>query len=330
MLLTSIVTAALAATVACQKVQSVTDEFTAAPGVENENLAIRVNGNILVTAVGSPAITSIVLNSRRSYVSTLTPFPGVASLFGIGEIGPDLFAVAGGTFGRNIPPTPGSFALFAINPATVPAKVSRIVGIPQAGILNGLATIPGRYGTNATVLLSDTLVGTIYAVNPGTGKVSTAFPVLTAAKTSPLVQPGVNGIRYHAPTKTLYFANTITAVLGAVKISVLISRDGTPVATVLETPRIIASNLPVDDFALLGDGSVIAAVNPQNKVVKVTAKGEVTVLFDGADFDSFDAPTSAALGRTPEQFGSVFVTTSGLQLSVNGTSPGGELFQLKL
>ncbi|KAF2228257.1 hypothetical protein BDZ85DRAFT_255671 [Elsinoe ampelina] len=329
MFLTALVTTALAVTVACQKPKSVTNQFTGNPGEEFENLAIRANGNILITAVGKPSITSPVLNPRRSFASDLTPFPGVASLFGIGEIAPDLFAVAGGTFGRGLPPTPGTFSVFAINPATVPAKISTIAAVPQAGILNGLTTIPGRFGTNATVLLSDTLVGTIYALNPSNGKISVAFPALNALRTSPLVQPGINGIRYDGRTCTLYFANTIAAVLGAVKLKVRISRDGTPAVTIAETPKIIASNLPVDDFAVVGDGSVIAAVNSLNQVVKISPNGQVTTIFNGTGFPSFDAPSSVAFGRTKEQFGSVFVTTAGIQLSANGTGPGGELFELK-
>ncbi|PNS16905.1 hypothetical protein CAC42_4869 [Sphaceloma murrayae] len=322
--------ACVLATVAfCQQLKGVVNQFTADPGVEFENIAVRSNGVVLVTAVGRPFLFSFSLNPRRSFVSELPPFPGVASLFGIGEIAPDLFVVAGGNLGRGVPNVPGSFSVFAINVGTFPETISKIADFPQAGILNGLTVIPGRAGTNATVLLSDTFNGTIYVLNPSTGKYSTAFPRLSAAKTSPLVKPGINGIRYVSSTRTLFYANTIDAVFGSVKINVGTRKDTVPAVTAAENPRTIASNVSVDDFAAPRNGTVVAAANPANSVISIGARGQITTLVSGANLTSLKAPTSAAWGRKYDDLDSVYVTSGGLPLSENGTSPGGVLFELK-
>lgn len=312
-----------------QHVRDVIQQYVADPGVELENIAVRSNGNVLLTAGGLPSIISLVLNPRRSFASELSPFPNVTSLFGIGEIAPDLFAVAGGVSGRGIPPAAGSFTVFAINVTTVPAAISTIANIPTAGLLNGLTVIPNRPGQNATVLVSDTLAGTIYALNPTTGQYATAFTSSPTATNSSLLRPGINGIRYLPRTRTLYFANTLDQTFGSVKLACQSSRAGPPVVNAASKPRVIASGVPVDDFTVLPDGTAFAAANPANTVLRISNRGAVSTVLTGANYTLLKAPTSGAFGRGEGDRGSLYVTSLGLAFGANGTSPGGGLFELR-
>ncbi|KAG8623735.1 hypothetical protein KVT40_008711 [Elsinoe batatas] len=242
----------------CRPDAQLTAIFRADTGLELENIAVRRNGNLLLTAVGSNSLLEI--DPRQpAYSTTVATILDVTSLTGITEISRDVFAVVAGNYTRQIPPQLGSFSLRAVDESTYPASTSKIANIPTGGFLNGATAFPSsdeRGKGNATILINDTIIGSIFHVDPSTGRVTALFQVQDLANSTsppPFTQPGVIGLRYIPETKTLYYTNTIQAVFGSVKLQIKEHMETLPLISVLSS-RIIAAGIAGDDFLVRADG----------------------------------------------------------------------------
>ena len=284
-----------------------------------ENLAVRSNGNILVTLLSSPEVWEIDPR-RENSAKPIYHFPNSTSVLGIAEVRPEIFVVAVGTIALPaIASVPGSYSAWMMDMrhgrkqqqhhAQSP-QVTKIADLPQAHLLNGLCDLPG---TPNTVLLADSARGVIYVLDTQTGTSRTWLDDSAFKPNSSIpVQSGINGI--HAYNGYLYFTNTFaTPALARIPIDEPSGEPAGPVQTIVG-----AAAWPVnigdqaDDFTFDCEGNVWLATDPSNSIVKIEIpSGDTTVEVGGADNAVIAGVTAVSFGRTERDRHVLYATTNG-------------------
>lgn len=304
-----------------------------------ENIAVRANGQILATVLGPP----VVLQSSplsTEYPVELVTVPGATSLFGIAEIMPDVFAVGAGNLTSNpTAPVPGSYSIWHMDLRHGEPILSKLVDIPEAGLLNGMTAIPRqreKYDItsegNATLLLADTIGGVVFHFDPTTLNYTVALSDETMAPPPPPGVPaGINGIRFRAEDHSLYYTNVFRQLFCRVRLSIGKTADGQPTVSAEGPFTVIASGFPGDDFALAPDGTAFVGANPVNAVFKVAPDGRTTQFMGGLNETIVAGATGAAFGRTCKDKNVLYITTNGGSTTpVNGIIEGGKLVAIQL
>ena len=312
---------ALIATVQCfptspQPIGKVRDIYQFPKPTWIENLAVRRNGNVLVSLLTSPDIYEI--NPFTSSAHLLYSFPGFLSTTGIVEIEPDVFTVLTGNFSFDtFTNLPGTYAAWKVNLQRSKPKVDKITNIPEGGLLNGITNLnPSKH----TVLIADSVNGVVYRLNTKTGKYKIVIddPLFKGSPSGRLIL-GVNGIR--VSHSTLVFTNSQQEIYG----SVPINGNGRATGPV----KIIAKNAVggIDDFALDPQGNAFVAQGIGNQIAKITAAGVETEVAGNLNSTELPGTTSARFGRTRKDRNVLYVTTQGgLTGPINGTvTVGGKL-----
>lgn len=167
-----------------------------------ENLAVRQNGNILVTLLNTPEVWEI--DPFTHAAELIYHFPNVTGAAGIAEVSPDVFTVAVGNFSVATGTTvPGTFSVWSIDLTRHQARVRKITDNPAARELNGMAVLPTQPNT---VLVGDSGLGLLWRLNTKTGVYRVAIEISEfKPNTSAILDIGVNGI--HCRDGYLYFTN---------------------------------------------------------------------------------------------------------------------------
>lgn len=107
-----------------------------------DSIAVRPNGQQLLTRLDTPELYVLDLASRAPLLVLVLRFPNVLALTGIAEIAPDVFAINAGNYTLASRATPGSWAVWRVdlsgwNPTpakkTLPSsRVSIIANITEA------------------------------------------------------------------------------------------------------------------------------------------------------------------------------------------------------
>ena len=279
-----------------------------------ENIAVRTNGQLLLSFLTAPDLYQIDPSTSEAPV-LIHRFPGTGTL-GIAEIDQDVFAVAAG----NVTVTatiPGTYSVWKVDMRTFdassgsPATVAKIADIPEAQILNGATLLNQGSGI---VLFADSIAGVVWGLDTRTGEYDKVLD-------DPLMKPGagptsigINGIR--ARNSSVYFTNSAQIVLARVPVH---AANGTAAGAFEVVARPNASF--VDDFALRPkDAAAFVATNHDNSLLEVYTAGEKAgmsrVVEGSMDSTVFTGTTAAAFGRTVSDRGVLYVTTSG---AVNGS-----------
>lgn len=283
-----------------------------------ENLAVRFNGQILVTLLTSTELSLIdpALPGQSALVYNFTEAHGLS---GITKIEPDVFAVLAGEyfFGtRNF--GQGTWTLWRVdlrgvdiqNGSLQPQpKVSKIVKIPEAQLLNGLSTLSAK---DKTVVVGDTLDGVIYRVDTQTGEYKVT---INSTYLSKLDTPhGVNGV--HVFGDSLYFANSGQNTL----VKVLINEDVTPAGPFTIISNATKPHDEYDDFTIDCEGNVFVVTEGGNTVERISPDGRrQTVIAGSLNSTEVAEPTSAGFGRGFHDKHILYVTTAGgSAIPVNG------------
>ncbi|KAF4549336.1 Hypothetical protein D9617_22g066820 [Elsinoe fawcettii] len=296
--------------------------FTTGDGEPIENLAVRKNGDVLFNSFESNATFVLSKKDGQQRVTQLPSIPVVTGLFGITEVNDDIFVISGGTAEGDFPiPPAGAWVTYAYDFNKDPVAISKVADVPRAAFLNGAATIPPRRrGQNGTALFSDTLNGIIFHIDPTTGQQATIFQA-EANSTSPppaFVRPGVNGLEYSSRFRSLFFANlgpfigvTTGPDVGSVKLNIRYNPGSLPTITTVGPADIFGPGVFGDDFAVAPDGTVFAALFPENRVVKLERNGKTTELVSNSTNPEFQRPSSVQFGRTREDRDVLYITTLG-------------------
>lgn len=278
-----------------------------------ENIAIRSNGEILVTSLASSSVF-LVSPAGDSEPVAVAEISEAAGLSGIVEVQEDVFYVVGLNL-TGFSAAPGTTAVWEIDLRGLGksgcanrAAVNVVAEFPDAGFFNGMT----RMAANDTshVLISDSSNGTITRLDVSTGQSDTVFSDEMLRFGQEGLPIGVNGIE--TLDGRLYFTNFNRGIFAAVPISPITGMPTGPV-------DIIAEGVSGDDFALAPDGArAWLAMNGQNTLVEVDVSGKTSSIV--ANSTVLSSITSAALGRGAENAGSLYIT--GAEAFANGTSVG--------
>jgi hypothetical protein len=275
-----------------------------------ENLAVRADGSILVTAALQKELWYIPPAPAAAAGPVLVhTFDQLAS--GIAETEPEVFHISTSA----CPATHESFLhrldLRRWKPGE-PAHAEMVLelGDPAGGLNGSCLLAPG------VILLADSAAGLIWRADlPGDGGHTTArvwlqHHTMAHDPGSPLVppQPGVNGIRYAAKTGYLYYTATAQQLFMRVPVD-----PGT--LDPAGTPQFVVGGITADDFCLdQNAGVAYITTHRRNTIDRVPlAPGGTRQIVAGDPFDEqLIGPSSAAWGRRPGDYGQIaYITTDG-------------------
>jgi hypothetical protein len=281
-------------------------QFPNQPYTDLENMAVRSNGQLLLSTITSP--TTYLLDPTQSPPEPvlLHTYPGGQSTLGIAETQPDLFVVVVGNYSTStFQGIKGSFAIWTLDLRKgLPGIAKKVASIPQAEALNGAATVIGNPNI---VLVADSALGAIWRVDTTTGACVEIEKsgLLATSGNFPL---GVNGIRMYG--SNVYFTNSAQGLFGKIPFST----QGTPMGNPAVITRTLSSNYTYDDFAMDSNGNAYVA-NHLNQLTKIPQHGAQTLIESSPDFDQ---PSSAAFGRTPGSECTLYVVTGGTASNASG------------
>jgi len=273
-----------------------------------ENIAIRPNGQILVTIGSSPELYQLHPFGNRN-PELIYQFPGATGVLGIAEIEPDIFAVIAGNFSiQTFSSTNGSYSVWAVDMRTTESQDSdrvscgahavKITDIPEASFLNGMTLIDEG---SQFVLIADSELGVVWRLDFRTGDYEV---ILDNALMKPIPGEspiGINGL--HTRDGFLYFTNSIQGILARVPIHPNGSEAG--------AYHIVANTGAADDFTFDQAGNAYVAQDPGDALEKVTPSGQVKVILGGVNSTIVEGDTAAQFGRTLLDRFTLYVTTNG-------------------
>ncbi|KAL4726642.1 hypothetical protein ACLX1H_005530 [Fusarium chlamydosporum] len=266
-----------------------------------ENVATRPNKNLLLTTIGRARVYSLDPTKTSPSPQVITQIEDVNGLFGITEVGHDVFAVVGGNF------TDSTFLNNTMNLSLLDftggkskPTVRTVFKNSEYGPVNGITTLPH---SNHIILAADSTRGKILRIDVHTGQVDIAIDddELAIVPGGPF-SAGVNGLKvFH---DHLYFTNTASQTLNRVKID----RLGNVIGK-YEMVYKFASTFP-DDFVVDKHGNAFVACW-MDKLVKITPAGKMSVLSQGL----LAGPTAVALDQDEK---TLYVVTAGQGEGVTG------------
>ncbi|KAI0448277.1 hypothetical protein F5B21DRAFT_498061 [Xylaria acuta] len=285
------------------------------PGSWFENIALRRNGDLLVTMLQPNAsVYSIQRPLSGSPVASIISIDNANGLLGIAETSPDVFAVAAGIFSALATPVPGTMTVWEINLRGPEPTTRFITKMPEAVFLNGVASISNC--SSPAVLVADNGLGRVWRVDLKTGEYETAaeVPEMQSVADAPL-PIGVNGVKVR--NGDLYFSNSNHASI----YRLAIDKDGIAVkgAKAELVAKYDAGN--IDDFVIDERGQFWAATN-FNNTVAVAKPGSTGIVVVGESTQLTVAGDTALVlgGRTKSDKNIVYTVTSGAVAGpVNGT-----------
>ncbi|KAF5673548.1 hypothetical protein FCIRC_8011 [Fusarium circinatum] len=281
------------------------------PGVRIENVASRSNGDLLLSTMGEAKLYSV--NPYKSPVKpdVIAQIEGVNSLFGITEIGNDVFALAAGNdTGQQFQNNSMKLSLLKFNHGKL--SVETVFEESKYGPINGIVSLPYH---KHIILGADSVRGEILHIDTTTGNIRVAIQdkELTPSGDGPYGL-GVNGIKIYK--NHLYFTNTDRQTFGRMKIDKLGKKVGD--VEIIYTLEKGSLSIP-DDFTMDKNGNAYVGFW-QDKLIKITPAGKAIVLSEGL----LAGPTSVTLSRDGK---SVFVVTAGMN---NDNVSGGQVVQVRI
>ncbi|KAG5981726.1 hypothetical protein E4U55_002623 [Claviceps digitariae] len=278
-------------------------------GVWVENLAVRPNGNLLLTTLTPNASVYEVVNPASKDASTELRFTtaSVDSFFGISELSVDQFAILGGNHTPTAG-TPGQWAVWTANYAgskLATAQPQLAVNVPDAVLLNGASSV---LGSPDVVLAADSTKGVVFRVNVRTKKVDVTQDLSEMKPSSGTTYSiGINGLRMRA--NYLYFTNSATHAL----YRIMVNLDGsTAPGAKVETVKVLDASFADDfDFGPAAGSTAWVATNFDNSIIAVAPGGQARVAAGGPNSPVIPSDTSCRFGRTVADASVLYVTTAG-------------------
>jgi hypothetical protein len=248
--------------------------------------------------------------------------PDIDAVTGIAEVAPDVFAITGGI---NDIPTYGWKAgsglivlLDLSNADGIEAKLKTVAKLPQAGILNGMASLPSY---PHIVLSIDSKTGNLFRIDTISGAVDIVFQDdELGLPTNPVVPIGGNGIKIY--DEYLYFTTSARGYFGRIQITPSGERAGeVEEISRLEAPPTSPGAAPpkFDDFIRGLDGNFYVAMHPRSLVKIEPDSGEQIPIMDGSSSVVLRTPTAVALSRDQSK---AYVVSAGADETLGGVFRG--------
>lgn len=253
-----------------------------------ENLVV-TDAGLVVTSHEDGRLLRIVPGKAPE---TLAALPG--KIAGVAPDGAGGFVVTGAD-------RAGKATVYRVSGA---GRVEKTWTLDEGIFLNGIERVaPGRF------LIADSYRGVVWSLDLAADRIGLWLksPLLERMdEKSPL--PAANGIRRDGDA--VLISNTARMTV----LRVPLKADGSA-----GEPLLWAEKVNVDDFAVLPDGSILAATHIYNSVVRIDARGRVEVLAEAAQGATGSTSVALALdGRT------AYVTTNGGMFlpPAGGVEPG--------
>lgn len=245
-----------------------------------ENIAVRSNGDLLVTKLWpSAAIYTIRAPwERHNTLEQVISIPSIQSIYGLAQVAPsrqgvETFIFVGGNSTAPGGTVTGSFGAWAIDFESPggEVKVRKISDMSlQSKFLNGVTAVPG---ISNVVLVADSANGLVGRLELTTGIFDTStfrFPLEMDPVEGARLPIGVNGIQVR--NENLYWTNSFQACIYCIAIT----PTGFPAR--YSGPELVA-NLSkgvnfLDDFAFDVDGNIYASTNLDNSIVFIDAQSK--------------------------------------------------------
>ncbi|KAM0194329.1 hypothetical protein ACHAPI_007090 [Fusarium lateritium] len=285
-------------------------EIVQLPNVWIENVALRSNGDLLLTAFTENKIYALNTAQSPPKPHAVVEINGVNALSGIAEVGQDVFAVTGGVFeGGSYLNNTMSLSLLKFSGNGV--SVQNVFEKSKYGPVNGIVVLPHH---RHIILAADSARGEILRIDTTTGHIEVAIKddQLAAIAGGPF-PAGVNGIKIFK--NYLYFTNSARQSFGRVKID----KMGNKIGDIQTIAKLEGSQYAPDDFAVDEHGNAYV-VFWQDRVIKITPQGKQTVIVDGL----LAGPTSAVFSK---DYKILYVVTSGQN---DANVSGGQVVEIKL
>ncbi|KAM5349664.1 hypothetical protein ACJ41O_006169 [Fusarium nematophilum] len=299
-----------------------------------ENIAVRANGDLLVTQMWPSASIYTIRDPSDCHnpLEELATITSIQSIYGIAPVPvtsryqrTETFVFVGSNSTAIGNPVAGTFGAWAIDfhPSKHgdKVKVRKISEMSkQSGFLNGVAAIPRR---SDAVLVADSSNGLVGRLDLSSGFFDTSafvFPEMAPTETATL-PIGVNGIQVR--DGYLYWTNSYAVSI----YRLAITPAGLPAKGA--KPELVADLSEgvsfLDDFTLDAEGNIYAASNFDNTVVFVNAKsGKWKIVVGATDQLTVAGSTSVAFGLGRRDKDILYVTASGaISNPVNGTETEG-------
>jgi hypothetical protein len=230
-------------------------------------------------------------------------------LLGIAELEVDRFAVVLGNYSVSTgTPTPGSFAIWAVDFRTTKPSISKIADMPEATMLNGMARLNSH-----TLLIADSKLGLVYQLDANSGKYGVAIdnesmkPVPNKPYTI-----GINGLKVR--NGYLYYTNSFIGSLMRVPIHNDTGKALGDAEIVGPQPWI------ADDIEVAEDGTTYVTGSIADIVTTVCPDGQSEVIAGHRNSSVVAGATAAALGRTKQDQNVLYISDNGgMAAPVNGT-----------
>lgn len=278
-----------------------------------ENIAVRPNGNLLVTLLNTPELWEVIPSiqpGNNSRARLIHHFHDAETVTGIAELTSDVYAVLASN----------SVWKVNLNRDEEEAIQTRIITIPAAGNLNGMAAL--KKNGAGTVAISDSTLGLVWRVDTNTGNYTVTLKDKTMAASAtlgPLL--GINGLR--VLHDHVYYVNTPKQLYCRVCVDTLSGQSLGPY-------EIISQGVLADDFAISPRGVGYLAGLTHNIITRVFVNGTREAVAGSSNSTAVMTATSAAFGRTSQDSNVLYITTGGeTSHPVNNTySRGGKIMAL--
>lgn len=265
-----------------------------------ENLAVRSNGQLLVTLLSSPEVYQVDPTLQQP-PTLVHRFDGHLACAGIVELGTDVFYVVVSNFSTvTITTGPGTYSVWKLNltefdsgGGTIPAV--HIANFPDSVFFNGMTAIPN----SEYLLIADSRGSSnVWSLNVATGAVNGTITNSLMAGLETGEDIGINGVKVWG--QSLYWTNTDQALLG----KIAINAEGDAVSTATTVTSGLTS---VDDFVFDSTGNVYFAGNDEVRY-KATGSSTFTVISNNT---LLSGSTAVKFGRLSNDRNDLYVTTNG-------------------
>eukprot|EP01037_Dinobryon_pediforme_P017632 gene17632-17836_t len=190
-------------------------------------------------------------------------------------------------------------------------KGELFVRLPRGAWPNGL-----DLGPDGMLYSPDSNLGLIWRADPRTGRFETVLEdKRLLARPFISLAPGANGLHFRGRNMIVTVSDKTTVLEYALK------ADGS-----FAEPRIVATGIPGDDFAVGPDGALFVTTHPYNTIVQVSRSGERSII--GNEQQRIVGATDAVFGRGPDDSRTLYVVTDGGAFT-GGPKTRGELIALK-
>jgi hypothetical protein len=275
-----------------------------------ENLAVRSDGDLLLTLLTAPQLYLLDPSSRSPQPQLVYNFPDTAGLLGITELQQDMFYVITTTNAS----LPNTYALWEIglsgHHGDTKAVARKVTAVPDVVLANSVIPLYQDY-SGGTVLISDSGMGVVWQVDVNTGDYSIIVDVPEMKPVSGATV-GINGLQIRGGF--LYWTNSGANLFYRVKVNDQGTATG-PVQIVGDV-----GTFP-DDFAFDWEGTAWIALGRSQEIGAIQkGQHDAAVVLGVPDQLTVAGPTSARFGRGPELEDTLYVVTcGGIEAPINGT-----------